>query len=428
MKGEASSTKFGNSRRVEDNGLGTNSWVFGGKRGRCTWGLLGPLVLLLCLLGRGWCGQVIEVRGKYEVVTRNPASGKSQSERPLCVGFVVTLYGDAWQIAATNVDDKTDWAILVYEGTNTFRLVPYAKHIAVPRPESNLVYAAISSSPIYVPSVFDFLSLYMPWLTYGLSPRNVRTNKGGVIELPRPWTIARNDPLAFGFRWDIKPSADGRFVSECKVIRDTSLDLDENDEFLRPELEYPLSLAHMAEYRMALGVRKEIPNGFVNALYRCTMWYETNSMLIPFGSELKLYSSRFPLEPVKVVKLVAESIIVRTGEVREILPTVDGPTLVYDYRYRKATKKRIFNYAEYTLEPGEGWKSDSDPVLLAQVEYYLKHGPKRILGIRERRALARWVLVMVGVAPIIFVACRQLVKKLRYTKQPVGNRECHENY
>jgi thiol-disulfide isomerase/thioredoxin len=51
---------------------------------------------------------------------------------------------------------------------------------------------------------------------------------------------------------------------------------------------------------------------------------------------------------------------------------------VADYRYKRANEARIFKYAEYTLKPGDSWRSADDPALLAKAEEWLKHGQERM--------------------------------------------------
>lgn len=57
-------------------------------------------------------------------------------------------------------------------------------------------------------------------------------------------------------------------------------------------------------------------------------------------------------------------------------PNVTAPTLVADYRYRRLRGQRLFTHATYLLEPGQPWRTEQDPELLAQAEEFLRQGSR----------------------------------------------------
>lgn len=194
--------------------------------------------------------------------------------------------------------------------------------------------------------------------------------------IPVPWYLPRLQLTAYGYQWIANFSADGKFLSTCEVRRDISLDLSDSDELLRPTFDYPHTLDDRVKAMELLTYRKSIPNHFTDARYTCIRSYNTNEFSVPVESELKLYNHSMKLaDAYAIFKLKATSCALEETS-RAILPPISGQTYIHDYRYKKGSGERIFAFAEYTLNAGESWKSGSDPELMAQMQNYLKHGPK----------------------------------------------------
>jgi hypothetical protein len=191
-------------------------------------------------------------------------------------------------------------------------------------------------------------------------------------------------------------------MDSCQVVRDTSLDLDnEKSELLRPEMLYPSTLVERNRDRESLLTRKETPDGFVIARYKCTDWYRTNGLVIPAASELTIgnYTGSGTRYRGHIFKLTATAISL-TNIGHELLPNPILPTYVNDYRYRRSGNSRIFRRAEYTLRPGDSWKSGNDPALLGQAEEWLKNGRRYDdYGISWRNILVWSILAALVVLP-----------------------------
>jgi thiol-disulfide isomerase/thioredoxin len=95
---------------------------------------------------------------------------------------------------------------------------------------------------------------------------------------------------------------------------------------------------------------------------------------MPKASKLEVYlpPSQGNL-PGRILSLKATDVTIRAGLDR-VLPEIDTDTTVADYRYKRANQTRIFKCAEYTLGPGDSWRPENDPALLAKAEDWLKHG------------------------------------------------------
>src|SRR5262249_890069 len=128
--------------------------------------------------------------------------------------------------------------------------------------------------------------VYSVWLTYGLSPQWAKADERGFVEIPL--LSARRHPGAYGYNWEIDPSPDGRFASACRVVRERALDLSNEEELRRPELDPPESAGQAKEFKELLRSRKAYPSGFVARRYRCFDWWRTNGVVVPKASETEV--------------------------------------------------------------------------------------------------------------------------------------------
>lgn len=331
----------------------------------------------------------IEVSGSYRGVALDPISGKPrhQDMRSVEAAFRVLLIGDAWLIAATNLNEIVDPAIdfciskhsvgqVWCNGTNTFTLQP--DHRVRGDYLTNL--ATVAPTRFYTASYApDFIGMSLPWLTYCLAPSAIPREKSGVVALPLPWAQARFSQLAYGYKWIIDATEDGRFVKDLSVVRDHSLDLSDSDSLLRPSFVYPDSLASYERNLLQLAVIRGIPDGWLQSSFRVTEWHQTNGISVPTRSEFTEYYFNPQIEnlyPVYKAELRVSQIVFRLPDQVEFIPPVVKPTPVFDFRYRRVNNTRIHRMASYTLQPGEMWKPDNDPLLLQQAADYLKHGPR----------------------------------------------------
>ncbi|MGA2178369.1 MAG: hypothetical protein ABSH15_02130 [Verrucomicrobiota bacterium] len=382
-----------------------------------------PLIFALAFLPQVALGQKsVEVTGELNLKVGNPRTGAPYTNQEAHSSFTVTFSGDTWSIHATNLLDKRWWEELVWDGTNIYTMEPQGGnyYFNIPPTGTNLV--TIRGSQLFETGWDDPLGVAALWIAYGFAPQTVSPNNMGLKEVPLPWEHPRNHPDAYGYNWIMTPSADGRFLEDCKMVRDQGLDLNEKQESLRPEVDFPVGTRERNHFKVGLSIKKAVPSDFVAARYHCAEWYHTNGMAIPAASELTIYyygltnvtkpSSVFAY-PYKTAEIKATSVKVDDA-LEEVLQPAVAATYVEDYRYKRMSKTRIFRYAGYWLNAGEPWKSGNDPALLAQAEYGLKHGPRfDELGVASRNVVA-WLLLALGVIPpmAIFFALGKKQKQL----------------
>ena len=358
--------------------------------------------------------QTVEIRGDYT------------TSKMRCT-FVANLSGDRWSIYVekppaadgTNLYSVLDgrWEQLVFDGTNTYYTSTFGDHFASPALTTNELFTSISSSAICDPGVASYLDIYVPWLVFALSPQTIA--KAPLKSIPLPWFDAHHVPAAFGYKWEAKPSADGRFVKECEIIRDSSLDLSDEQEFLRPEFEYPCTLVNKMADLENLKSRRQIPGGFVVARYGCTNWLETNSMLIPQTALFTRFLYRRSTNQFQVYRAVlqAKSVVVSDSAPEPPHPPSGLTVQVYDFRYRAVNASRVFTFASYVLNTNAEYKSGSDPLLLAQRDEWLSNGRKYNDFPETKNYLAWLMLAVLFLPPIIFMLIKNAVKNKQKTNE-----------
>jgi len=377
-----------------------------------------PLLFAMALLPQVALGQKsVEIAGELNLKAGNPRTGAPYTNQESHSSFTVIFSGDTWIIRATNLFDKRWREEIVWDGTNIYTAEPQAGNYYFDIPPTGTNLVTIRRSQFFEIGRDDPLGIAALWMAYGLSPPTVSTNKMGLREIPLPWEYPRNHPNAYGYNWIMTTSPDGRFLEDCKMVRDRTLDQNDKEESLRSEVDYPVGTMERNHFKTGLSIKKTIPAGFVVARYHCAAWTQTNGMAIPAASKLIIYyygltnaakSSSLFAYPIKIAEIKVTSVKVHDA-VERVLQPAAAATCVEDYRYRRLSKTRIFRYAEYSLNAGEFWKSGDDPVLLAQAEYGLKQGPRiDALGVAPRNVVT-WVLLAFVVIPptAIFFALKK---------------------
>jgi hypothetical protein len=403
--------------------------------------ILGIITFLILAIQLSHSEQVITVQGHYAETNYNLAGkpsmipvgvgsvadgGEENMAGFLNVSFVATLGKNTWRICATN--QANEWETLTYDGTNTYLLTSFKGRVD-PRPNTNfwapksgaISFGTVNAGNRYSAPGTSYVEMFFPWIVYGLPPRDVSSG------MPLPWGNYDVSLRDYGWRWNVTPSADERFIEAFKVVRDTSLDLVYKDEFLRPTFRYPGTMQEFDMAQRTLEWRKASPNGNVEAVYTVNEWYKTNNLAVPASVEFEGYiiyagsTNTFRWNDT-VLKLDQISIDEDTIKV----PALVGATYVRDFRYTRRSESRIFPFAAYTQSGA--WKSGNDPELLAQRDDYLKHGPKYgdyglpsdllKLGQENRLVLAWALLALVQVVAIAMITIFILTKtKNKQTKQ-----------
>jgi hypothetical protein len=328
--------------------------------------------------------QNIEIQGYYVSKSMNFENRQEIKGTERLYSFAAELSGDSWKISAKGPDNhETNGTVtsemLTYDGTNTYYSTQYTNCFVKQPSDSNDLFTTISPSAIFNVEVDIHTEIYVPWIAFALTPNTVENYPNQAI--PLPWHHPRTNPKAFGFQWDTTPSTDGRFIKNCKIIRRHSLDLKDNAELLRPEIDYPVTQQENIQYLEGLELRKQVPESYLEAGYICDNWLLTNKMMIPKTATFyrSMYNPsprylRYTNSPIFVVSLEITNVIFRKPA--PLLKNPAASTLVYDYRYRTSNIERGFWSAAYVLDSNEAWKSDKDPAILKEASDWLKNGRK----------------------------------------------------
>ncbi len=341
--------------------------------------------------------QAIEIHGTYAVTNFYPPKNTQVS-----ASFTVVLDGQRWSIAATNADDPKDWNILVFDGTNTLCLSPTnrVKWRSLPALK-DLEFVSISRD--YDALVQSSIKIYIPWITYGLCPTNVSRNEVGLIDLPVPWMLPHRNLGAYGWKWVVEPTSDARFVDKCVVVRDSTLDLENpRDELLRPSFDYPANLDLFQEAEAQIRTRKVIPDGFTNCNYVCTEYTNIAGNIIPMEAIVSNFRPEGPGKLIQKAVLRANSFTLYDRPI-SLLPERMVPVLVQDYRYRKRKDDRVFQFAEYVLQPSSAWIGPDNAELKSKADNFVKFGRRfddfGVWFSLSSKALVRWVILVVVLVP-----------------------------
>lgn len=341
----------------------------------------------LWLLSATWLmgNETIEVRGHCEVLEF--AARSSAPPLQTRIDFKGLLAPSSWLIAATNCDQTSEWALLAFDGSNTFALMPYEGHFVSQAPGGSRHFATVSSGPLYETSVTDYLHLHVLWLA--LAAGQVARSNPAAETMPLPWAYPRKNVSAYGYRWRFTFSPDGRALQACEARRDPTLDQPLEQELRRPTVSYPRSpQAHQRQADL-WAIRSAVPAGFVNAAYSAKSLLARGQWSIPTEGTFihSNYNNGRPFKRAEVTLKIAEA--TPGPPASTFLPALSEKTLTRDFRYRQQKEDRIYDGAVYVQEPGD-WRSGTDPLLQLEAKAYLIHGPKvgdysLLAGLRDPR-------------------------------------------
>jgi hypothetical protein len=359
--------------------------------------------------------QNIEIQGIYTIEGINRALHAPIKESQRQVYFIATLSDNNWSINVQGVgpNGSNTWETLTYDGTNTYYTCPFADVFANSPSETNEFFTSIMPGESFDVEVISSLDIYFPWMVFGLSSQAVEKAKDH--SMPLPWRQPRGNPLNFGYKWDVTASDDNHFIKDCTIVRDQSLDLDDEKELLRPGIDYPSSLAEKLSLIKRIQIRRDIPSGFIAAHYICNSWIITNQMSIPSTATIYRYeyspSHEYAISPAYQATLEVTNITMRPFSA--LLQAPMAVTRVYDYRYRTNNISRIFSSADYLLQSNDAWKGPNDKVLLQKASDWLKHGRKYDDLSKEKNYFA-WIILIFMFAPILIY----IVLKVKNNKKP----------
>jgi hypothetical protein len=329
--------------------------------------------------------------------------------------FVAITTQTGWGIFSTNADYPEDWGKMWYDGTNIYTLVTDARDPlgrVKPRfPESNPdgIHGNVYPGEVFLKDENDTVRLYLPWVSFHLSPRLASLIWPNGNEDASLWGIRYANALsAYGYRYMATISDDGRIVQRISSVRDSRLDLKTDEmEFRREHLNYPFSEVIREGAVESLAVRKRVPDGFTNCVFECLDFLQTNGLSIPLRTRFSCYSRDLrQAGHVSIVKyaeysLVAEKVeFIRGGRLPEIV--TPGSSLVYDFRYEATNSRTKYNHATYSLNSGDHFRSGNDPELVSDAKNWLSHGPG-YEGQKSKRTAVLVVMTVISLLSIVLL-------------------------
>lgn len=399
--------------------LTTFPWLLG--LARRAWHARTGLIPALVLLGFSHVLRAdvpLRVWGTVSLQEFNPRTGEPYPQQQWHNTFIVIRTDQTWDLQVTNQHHSHWWGRQAFDGTNCYALRPAGGVFVAGspnQPSKHLAAATVIRAPYPVPLSAGVLGEALVSLTYCWSPATFNTNPAGAVVLPIPWTVVRNNPNAWGYRWVVRGWQDGRFLRSCEVVRDSSLDEPTKQELFRWEIDYPKTVADYNAYLNELSHRRSLPDGTVRGRYSVTQWFQTNGWTFPRTSRLEVFAATPTNWPARVFELVADG-FEWLRDAPEPVPEIVMPTEVNDYRYKRWNARRVFRYARYTLEAGDRWPGGQEPALLAAAEDWLKRGRPYSRFAEESRRWLAWSVLGLLVCPVVILG----IKKLRKTNPQKG--------
>jgi hypothetical protein len=320
-------------------------------------------------------GETIRITGHYSFAFKNRTPGFTNNFH-----YVVLTTSGGWLISATNDNNSSDWGVMRYDGTNIYMIGTYVGNQPSGFTNAFRIYGYVFSGRFYFPEIQDSTHLFLPWMAFHLSPQMIKdsSTRDGVIEIPWPWGNPRFSPGGYGYKWILKSDDAAQIIQNLEIVRDTALDLKTEDEELRrATLDYPFTMSQRDQLLIQLSFRKSVPNDFVQCSYECTGVKKPNGVSIPSAAHFVEY---FPdMKSKDKILLFEYALITDNVELlRENCPidiVIPAKAFIFDYRYQMTNIRTKYNYANYTLDAGDRFRSDKDPKLLAEALEWLKHGP-----------------------------------------------------
>lgn len=336
----------------------------------------------------GNASEGLQIRGRYSHITRNGAPPKTNNYQ-----FVAFFLPQEWEISVTNASNPKEFGVIRYDGTAIYTLSADSLN-------AYKIFGYVYSGEFYSPEAQDTPYFFFPWMVFNLTPEMLQAFNGkGLADIPAPWS-KRYSLLDFGFRWKTSLFEDGNIIQKIEAVRDTALDLkSQEDELHRTTLNYPFEYSSREHRLETLQLRKELPGGFVRAVYECSQVFKTNGCTIPSKAEFAQYYPNYhdPKDPVMVVFEMALTVdrveLLRNSGITPGLPLVEAS--IKDYRYQRTNNRTKFNFAAYKLKPGDPFPASDDPDIVAQATNWLRQGMAyNSLQSRRRKTLAALAITL----------------------------------
>ena len=200
-----------------------------------------------------------------------------------------------------------------------------------------------------------------------------------------------------------------------KFVRSVALDLPDEKELNRPELEKSAETMH-ASWERQLEKRKTLwPDGFVAGEFQVSAITNYNGWELPLRFSLSVYNPQYRHDDKLSRKY--EGIIASVAEAavpQSFLPPILSRVLVVDARrsYESATKK--ITSVHYQLKPGEEWLPQDSILISNQFQGVLQSpasDKERFLGKHSKVVLIRSGIVVCVLVPLALIIYLQIWRR-----------------
>jgi|ERR1035437_2710933 hypothetical protein len=182
--------------------------------------------------------------------------------------------------------------------------------------------------------------------------------------MPLPWSMTKVNLRPFGFRYDYEPlSITFPIPKSIRFVRDTRLDLPEEQEINRPEVSKTTTRKAYTELLATLKYRKTwYPDAYIIGKYITQQTTNINGITIPTEFELETFDPEFGGVDDSLGSYKATVTKITSSQDGLKLPLILATLTVNDYRFHKMEKGQL-DKITYTLDNTADWPDQNDPKL-----------------------------------------------------------------
>lgn len=315
-----------------------------------------------------------------------------------------------WSFEVRPTHEQGDVIYLSYDGTNTFfaryreAVVDANQNIIARKPLELNVHPGYVNTGNYPFAPYEEQKrVHVLWLAYGAGKylHDSATNNMILPWLPGRWSL-----LAYGFRIEYDLSVDPPYLPrKLEFIRDAGLDLSDESEMERPELELSSALSLIPNWKEQLQKRRsEWSNGFVAGKLQTSNATNSNGMLIPltfsFTAHHPRWAKRFDQVRWRYEGTITNLASLAVGET--FLPPIIAPLHVQDSRFRSRDATRAIDVINYVVT--NSWLPRDSVELQTRYKAALGDTSPRVVysSARSRRILVVLIFAVVSLSvPVI---------------------------
>ncbi len=201
------------------------------------------------------------------------------------------------------------------------------------------------------------------WLLCGAG-NYLRQGNKEIMPLP-PHSSSISD---YGYRMEHELHSLPPYIPRrLKTIRSPDLDLPDDEEMERPELDEPSNDQQVADRKEALQKRKNIWKGTIKDSFEASDFIETNGMAIPHSFSFRQYIAWRETGILPPCQSLYRGIVTNLTSLpatTAFRPPIRGDLHVDDARFKIRNSERALNHLNYTLTAPTNWPSVTDTNLV----------------------------------------------------------------